>query len=515
MIGKLTIRRFIEKRHIYIFILIVIIAVILRFYNLPLRVMHHDEACGHFIFSNAICSQEKYTYDPTYHGPFLYHAVCASFKIFGINDYSLRLMPAIFGVILLFLFYLIRKEIGSIGYLASSLFIAISPSCVYYSRFLLHDMFFLVFMAYSLYFFCIYFRSKKTKHIFFAFVFWALMFTVKENAYIVLAVSLSYTGIYYFYIHFKNNTGLREFLLNPIKKAIKNWRIILVCIVLFLFVFSLFFSSGFRYLDNIKLGFTLPVAVWLDKSITWVGHFKPYTFYLEIITNFELPIVVFGFLGIISSLRRKKNKWYFLIYFSLLNALIYFILPYKTPWLILHILFPFAIFAGIYIQRIFDEFINKPLIFTLLILLVLSLIYAQTLNISYKANFIDYDNPSNLLVYVQHTRNISVFVNEFKEYAKSLNHSISAIYIADDFWPEKYYLRDYRLDFYTGILKSNTPPLCIGNQNKDCVNIAWYDVIVINDMEEELLGTYINLKNYHILRFYQRDGIYVRAYFKD
>ena len=67
--------------------------------------------------------------------------------VFGASDLVARLLPALFGVLLIPLVYCIYR----IGYinrnqtLIASLFLAISPDMVYFSRFLRHDIFMLFF----------------------------------------------------------------------------------------------------------------------------------------------------------------------------------------------------------------------------------------------------------------------------------------------------------------------------------------------------------------------------------
>ena len=81
---------------------IMVLAVLTRVWDLGGRAMHHDEGI-HAYFSNHYLHTGDYTtsdparfqggYDPTYHGPFLYHIVGLSFWLFGTTDATARLMP--------------------------------------------------------------------------------------------------------------------------------------------------------------------------------------------------------------------------------------------------------------------------------------------------------------------------------------------------------------------------------------------------------------------------------------
>src|SRR6185437_1172258 len=94
----------------------------------------------------------SYAYDPLLHGPFQFHAegfmfslllnLQAIFHVGGvgnnpwINDATARIVPALFGLGIVALPVGLRRELGRFGALLAALLLAISPSFVYFSRFL-------------------------------------------------------------------------------------------------------------------------------------------------------------------------------------------------------------------------------------------------------------------------------------------------------------------------------------------------------------------------------------------
>src|SRR5438876_5833329 len=84
------------------YVAIMAVAILTRTLDLGSRAMHHDESI-HAYFSNYFLKSSDYTstpgflggYDPTYHGPFLYVATALSFYLFGTNEATARIMPAI------------------------------------------------------------------------------------------------------------------------------------------------------------------------------------------------------------------------------------------------------------------------------------------------------------------------------------------------------------------------------------------------------------------------------------
>ena len=95
-----------------IFLLIFIITIIVRFWHLDLKLLHHDEAI-HSWFSYELLTTGAWAYDPSYHGPFLYYVTAGMFSIFGDSDLIARLLPALFGTLLIPLVYCIFR----IGYI--------------------------------------------------------------------------------------------------------------------------------------------------------------------------------------------------------------------------------------------------------------------------------------------------------------------------------------------------------------------------------------------------------------
>ena len=95
-----------------IFIVIFLLTVLLRFWQLDLKLFHHDEAI-HSWFSYELLKTGAWVYDPSYHGPFLYYVTAGMFYLFGDSDLTARLLPSLFGTLLIPLVYFIYR----IGYL--------------------------------------------------------------------------------------------------------------------------------------------------------------------------------------------------------------------------------------------------------------------------------------------------------------------------------------------------------------------------------------------------------------
>jgi uncharacterized protein (TIGR03663 family) len=122
--------------------IITAVAVFLRFYDLLLKPLHHDEGVNGF-FLTTLFREGIYKYDPSnYHGPTLYYIALAFTKVFGLETFPIRASVGVFGVLMVVLTFFLRKYIGSIGSLVAALLIALSPGMVYISRYFIHEIFF-------------------------------------------------------------------------------------------------------------------------------------------------------------------------------------------------------------------------------------------------------------------------------------------------------------------------------------------------------------------------------------
>jgi predicted membrane-bound mannosyltransferase len=117
-------------------------AIVSRFWDLGSKTLHHDESL-HTYYSWELATGRGYVHDPLMHGPFLFHANALVYWLFGDTDATSRYMPALFGVILVGLPWLLRgtRHLGRWGALAASFLLLISPSILYQSRYIRHDIY--------------------------------------------------------------------------------------------------------------------------------------------------------------------------------------------------------------------------------------------------------------------------------------------------------------------------------------------------------------------------------------
>jgi len=177
-----------------IIVLLLIVAVLTRFYDLGDRVMSHDETT-HVYFSWQLYKGNGYQHDPLSHGPLQFHLIALSYFLFGDNDFTARVPVAVFGVLTIwFVWWGFRRYIGRIGALTAAFFFLISPYILYYERYARNESYVALFGLLMLWGMLRYLDTGKTKYLYITTAALALHFTAKETSFIYAAQALLFLG---------------------------------------------------------------------------------------------------------------------------------------------------------------------------------------------------------------------------------------------------------------------------------------------------------------------------------
>ncbi|MDE3096005.1 MAG: TIGR03663 family protein [Chloroflexota bacterium] len=178
-------------------------AAILRFWNLGARAFHHDESLHgffsyqftqglhHFLhFGGGVPADVTYKHVPFMHGPFQFIGPGFIMWVFGDGNYQARILAATMGTGLVLLPLLLRKQLGVYGALATSLFLAFSPTLLYYSRFIREDIYTAFWTFGIVIFMWRYLESRQDKFLYLTAAFTALSFLTKETTYMTAGAFL-------------------------------------------------------------------------------------------------------------------------------------------------------------------------------------------------------------------------------------------------------------------------------------------------------------------------------------
>ena len=166
------------------FLILVLLALGMRLWELDGRVMHYDEAI-HLHYSWRLTNLETFIHSPWMHGPFQIELAALVMRIFGDTDFTARLPYVVFGSALVGLPYFLRDQMGRTGALFTSTMLMLSPALLYFSRFGRNDIL-MAFWAVALFILLWrYIHRSENRYLYLASAVLAFMFATKETAYIV------------------------------------------------------------------------------------------------------------------------------------------------------------------------------------------------------------------------------------------------------------------------------------------------------------------------------------------
>jgi hypothetical protein len=115
--------------------LLLTVALLSRTIGLGDRAMSHDESL-HTVYSYQLFDGRGYQHQPMMHGPLKFILNAAMYFLFGVNDWSARIQVALFGVLMVWLVWQMRRWLGRTGAFVAALLFVISPALLFHSRYI-------------------------------------------------------------------------------------------------------------------------------------------------------------------------------------------------------------------------------------------------------------------------------------------------------------------------------------------------------------------------------------------
>lgn len=341
-----------EHREAAGWLAVLALATALRLPDLGTRALHHDEA-QHARFSWDLYMGHGYAYNPMLHGPFLYHVVALFYYLFGVSDATARLAPALFGIGLVALALLLRPLLGRGPAMVAGVLLSISPSILYYSRSLRHDIFatfgglLLAIAVMS------YVHDRNPRWIYLASAGLVISYTSHELTFITIFIFATYFAITFLQDVVRARSG------RTISQAgqaaldlVRQPRVLIVALLIFLVPYSLLYTTFFTNPRGFTDGFTASISYWLSQQGVQRGG-QPWFYYLLLLPNYEPIAVLFGGLAILTAVRRPSKGIgspadirVFLAYWSVLALVIYSWAGEKMPWLTIQMALPLTLLAS-------------------------------------------------------------------------------------------------------------------------------------------------------------------------
>ncbi len=297
----------------------VFLAALSRLFFLDDKPFHHDESL-HAYYSQKVSAGGVHEYSALLHGPFLYYFVGGFMALFGVGDLQARLPAALFGIFIVASPLLARKIVGPAVTLALMFFLLISPTTLYFARFLREDVFTSMWVIGTLLGAALYWKTRKEWAAYFATAMLAFHFTNKENSY--LHTFLWLLGLCVIAVLSRYVKPLRE--MPPPEAAPPNQEtetphqssriaIALTCFTVFAVIYVIFYSSFFRHSKGSLHG--VLDGLYRESLVYWWDQNQkrridgPFDFYLPILSNYEFllfPFLALAWMRLVSLTKKSQ-----------------------------------------------------------------------------------------------------------------------------------------------------------------------------------------------------------------
>ncbi|MBS1960241.1 MAG: TIGR03663 family protein [Bdellovibrionales bacterium] len=438
-------------------IVLLVILLAFRFYDLGIRPPHHDEAVNGW-FVDGILNRGFYQYDPgNYHGPLFFYFLTLFTKIFGRSVEVLRITPLIFGMLVTATPVLFRKWIGNKGMWAAMFFLAVSPAMVFYSRYAIHEMMF-AFACILYFYYWLRLRSEPFN--------WSIvtglsvtmgaMACLKENfvMYIAsLAIAEVMTQILECDWSFK-----RAFANIKSQLSSKNFWIGFGSVIgaSILMIYIIYSALGRD--ENGFMNFFRAFAMWGDTGSKGNGHGKPFMYWVDLMTEFEW-MAMLGLILAPFCIKKVPSEVRLASIVSVGMWLAYSIVNYKTPWCVLSYYWGLILVSAYWLNKWLESKSKKYAVMACLFAG-----YSVSAYQSWDAAFVNPDQEGHKYIYGQTFRDFMVPLNEIINEARARPELFAneRIQIISTFtWPLPYVLGEFKQAGYYG--ESNAPEVLDGD----------------------------------------------------
>jgi uncharacterized protein (TIGR03663 family) len=403
-------------KHEWPAIAILALAAIARLTLLSIKPPHFDEGVNGW-FVDQMTHTGFYHYDPTnYHGPLHFYILFLAQTLLGRHIWALRLPLVFAGIAAVYLTLKFDRFIGRNASRWAALAMAISPGCVFYSRYAIHEYWLVLSLMLCAWGIAGLWTDGARRY------FWAIVFGVtgavltKETYFIHFGCALLTLPSVWLLGRLSPAPGS-----TPLPR--QQWTIdrdILLGIAFFLFAVIFFYSGTFLDPASLK-GLYQTYHAWAKTGATGNGHEKPWYYWLQLIGRYEWPtaiglilaslwmsrfvrasiLLIVGPMAVltfraahfhvpiwdpktpVAAQLLHLSPWYIpALIIAALSALIpepktprviraigiygcgalaaYSIIPYKTPWCIVTLTWPFILLFGWAVDASIQKFRPNP-----------------------------------------------------------------------------------------------------------------------------------------------------------
>ena len=425
---------------------ILILAIAIRCWGIEIKPPHFDEAINGW-FADRITSSGLYSYDPSnYHGPLHFYLVWISQTLFGRELWALRLPAILAGVLSVAAMLRFRVFLGEPVSRFAALAMALSPAYVFYSRYSIHESWQVLFSILLLQGILGLWQTGRRRWFFSLCAGLTGMVLTKETY--ILHLGCFILGALALWIWGKLSPSRPAW---PIARQSWTRDDAILGISISTLVVIFFYSGGFLDFSLIQ-GLWQTFTLWIDTGIESAGHEKtshdllgPLNYYwIALMARYEWPALA----GLLAGLRfaAPSDARFRYIAISAGGVLLaYSIIPYKTPWCVISILWPFFLLLGELLRELTHNFSRRRIWWASAPLLVASA------GMMFKLNFRDFTDDREPYVYVQTHTDIYHFVDPLVHAAEvdPEGYHMRGAILLNSYYPLPWMLGDFtRIGYY-------------------------------------------------------------------
>lgn len=440
---------------------IVVLAALLRVWGLDGKPAHFDEGINGW-FVDQMRAHGFYRYDPeNYHGPVYFYVLFVSLSLLGRNLWALRLPAVLSSLASVWAVLRFDRFLGSGAARLSALAFALSPAAVFYGRYAIHESSLVLALLLTTLGILGLWKEGGRRDLIMMVSGVTLLLLIKETAVIHLACFLLAALCLLLWQHVVPSRPAVVLASRGWSNCDLGW-----CCALSLLALLFFYSGTFLNWSGVGDFFKAYIK-WFHtgtgegghvKSEYQVGKFAFLNYYwLALMAYYEWP----SLLGLLYAVRLAWPSPAILRYLAIyaLGVLMaYSIVPYKTPWCIISIIWPFALLFGSAIE----EGWRRPRLRVPSVVVAL-LTLGGSLFLTWKLNFQHCTDPKEPYVYVQTQPGIAVVTKPLLEMAERdpRNHALAGTILLESYYPLPWTLGDFTRIGYYG--KDQAPPELTGD----------------------------------------------------
>ncbi len=420
------------------------------------RPMHHDEANQAVRFGHLLETGE-YRYDRNdHHGPTLYYFTLPAAWISGrrtldsLDERTLRTVPALFGAGTILLFALLAPGLGRAAVAMGAILAAISPALTYYSRFYIQEPLFAFFAVAFLVAVGRYATSPGPAGAVAAGLLAGLLYSTKETSIIVIATTLAacVTSLAVANVRARGHGSGRLTRSGHRRAAVHVVAALAAASSVALLAYSSFGTHPAGIAESYR-----SFGVYLRRGVEAGAHAHPWHYYAATLSWSssgglvwsEASVLVLAAIGTIAAFAGRRAGFWpkYVALYSILTAVAFSLLRYKTPWNLLSFHAGFVVMAGFGCTALFELARRRAARLVFAAVLVLVCVHLATQN--WRASFRYPADPRNPYAYAQTSTDFLRLVKRVEDLAEvhpeGSGMLVKVIAGPYEQWPIPWYLR--------------------------------------------------------------------------